>query len=413
MSTATSPVKVTFVALNYAPSLGGAQELIRHIAEGLVARGVEVDVLTSDALRSPTSRDPGRIGIPREVIAGVEVRRHAGVRAVERARYLRRLAWGRVRRRFFPRAEGRTTPALYGPWTLGLIRAVRRATRTSDVVVGCSAPFSTMLLPPWLRRGGRATIVTMPLLHQPTSALHPLISEALRRSDVVVAMTDHEAGLVAEAGVPVDRVRVIPPGTDVGAAPELTPPEARARLGLPERQTVGFIGRLAAYKGVDTLLDAAPEIWAAQPDTTILLAGSPVGWTGYRSPEIAQLGGDRLVIREGYADHERDLLLQACDVVVHPSRHESFGMVAIEAWSVRRPVVLADLACVRSFVEPGRTGELIAPGDAGALASTVVGLLEDPDRRAALADAGRAEAEAHFDWSGVGDRWLETVAGGR
>jgi glycosyltransferase involved in cell wall biosynthesis len=203
---------------------------------------------------------------------------------------------------------------------------------------------------------------------------------------------------------------VIPPGTDVAGAAVLTPSEARQRAGLPEQPTVGFIGRLAAYKGVDTLVDAAPAIWSARPDATVLLAGSPTGWEGYRSPEVAALGGDRLVIREGLDDDERDLLLQACDVVVHPSRHESFGMIAIEAWAARRPVVLADIDAVRSFVDDGRTGLLIPPGDAGALASAVVDLLDDPDQRAALAAAGRAEAEAGFDWERICDQWAELVS---
>jgi glycosyltransferase involved in cell wall biosynthesis len=402
-----APVTVTFVALNYAPSVGGAQELVRRIAEGLVARGVVVEVLTSDALRSPTSRDPGRIDVADEEIAGVRVRRFASSRPVVDASRAVRVLRGRLRR-----AVGRTggsPPALAGPWSFGLARAVRAAARRSDVVVGCSAPFSTLLLPPWLGRGRRATIVSMPLLHRPPGGLHHRLQAALRRSDRVVAMTTHEAGLLAEIGVPADRVQVIPPGTDVDGPEELTPSAARQRVGLPDRPTVGFIGRLAAYKGIDTLLDAAPAIWAAQPDATIMVAGGAAGWDPAGAKEAEALGGDRLVIREGFPHHERDALMQACDVIVHPSRHESFGMIAIEAWAVQRPVVLADIACVGSFVEAGRTGELIPPGDADALARCVIDLMADPQRRRELAAAGRAEAVRAYDWERICDQWLDLV----
>lgn len=410
-----APVTVTFVALNYAPSVGGAQELVRRVAEGLVERGVVVDVLTSDALRSPTSSDPGRIERRREEIAGVRVRRFASSRAVSRADRTIRVLRGRVRRRL-GRPGGRTSPALVGPWSAGLVRAVRQATRTSDVVVGCSAPFSTLLLAPWLRRGGRATVVSMPLLHQSPARLHHRLQEALRRSDQVIAMTAHEAALLAEVQVAADRVEVIPPGTDVGTGEALTPSEARQRVGLPDRPTVGFIGRLAAYKGIDTLLAATPAIWAAHPDTTVMVAGGAAGWDRADATAVEALGGDRLVIREGFPHDERNALMQACDVIVHPSRHESFGMIAIEAWAARRPVVLADIPSVRSFVEPGRTAELVPPGDDAALAQCVIDLLGDSIRSDRLAAAGRAEAERAFDWERICDQWFELVAasaGGR
>ena len=69
-------MKITFLAINYAPSVGGAQQLVQRIAEGLVQRhGHQVTVVTTDALYAPAGKNPGKIPIDREVIAGVEVLR--------------------------------------------------------------------------------------------------------------------------------------------------------------------------------------------------------------------------------------------------------------------------------------------------------------------------------------------------
>jgi len=403
-------VKITFVALNYAPSRGGAQEHVRRVAEGLVARGHRVTVLTTDSLRSPSSHRPGRIRSAYEVIGGVEVRRCATPRVVAwlLPEIRRAVAWQRRRA-----GQPTTTPSgpwLLGPWSPALLLAVRRAMRTDDIVVGCSAPFTTVVLPNWLRlRRGGARVASMPLLHASGPGPHPAVSRALRTSDLVFASTAFEAGVDRTLGISSLRVGVVPPGVEPQDFPAFTPAEARARCGLPERPTVGFIGRIAAYKGVDTLLAAAPEIWAEAPDTTVLIAGSATGWQGFRSAEVAALGGDRLVLREGFEDDERALLYAACDVVVHPSRDESFGLVALESWAAHRPVVLADIPCVRSFVEDGRTAVMIAPGDAPGLARTVIGLLADPAEREQLAEAGNAEIAGRFDWDHVCNSWDEAL----
>jgi glycosyltransferase involved in cell wall biosynthesis len=403
-------VKIAFVALNYAPSRGGAQELVQHLAEGLVGRGHQVQVLTTDGLRSPGAPDRGRIDPADEVIGGVRVRRFAipapissGLRAV-------RMLVHAVRRR-----SGRTatdvSPWLDGPWSPGLLRAVRAATRTDAVVVGCSGPFATVLAPTWFRRGASARLVAMPLLHVPASEVHPAVRRALRRSDRVVALTSFERDTDVQLGVDGADVAVIPAGTDPSAFPALSPAEARRRVGLVERPTVGFVGRLAAYKGIDTFLDAARLVWAAQPDTTILLAGSPTGWGGYRDPELAALAGDRLVIRESFPAEERAVLLAACDVVVHPSRAESFGLVTIEAWAARRPIVVGDIPAVRSLVGSVPAALLVDPGDDEELARTLIELLADLERCQELGAVGRAEVEERFTWDRVGAAWDELLAG--
>lgn len=215
-------MKIAFVALNYAPSRGGAQELVQHLAEGLVGRGHQVQVLTTDGLRSPGAPDRGRIDPADEVIGGVRVRRFAipapissGLRAV-------RMLVHAVRRR-----SGRTatdvSPWLDGPWSPGLLRAVRAATRTDAVVVGCSGPFATVLAPTWFRRGASARLVAMPLLHVPASEVHPAVRRALRRSDRVVALTSFERDTDVQLGVDGADVAVIPAGTDPSAFPALSP----------------------------------------------------------------------------------------------------------------------------------------------------------------------------------------------
>lgn len=409
-------MKVTFVALNYAPSVGGAQTLIAELATGFVARGCEVEVLTTDSLRLPSARNSGNVPVAEEVIDGVTVRRFGTPRAVPSSLRAVRRATKAMQRRS-GRPSRAPSPWLLGPWSPALLRSVRKAMRSSDIVVGVAAPYVTALAPTWWCRGARARVVVVPLLHVSSSSPHPAVARTLRRADRVVALTDFEAAVCIESGADAARVAVVPAGTNPDDYPAMPAADARRILDLPERSTVGFVGRLAAYKGIDTLLEAARELWIDHPDATVLIAGSPSGWTGHRDPAIRALGGDRLIVREEFDDDHRALLLAACDVVVHPSREESFGMVALEAWAARRPIVVADIPAVRGVVEPGVTGEIIEPGDSTGLARTLAELLDDPGRRARLGAAGRAEVEDRYSWDRICDSWqthlADTLAGER
>lgn len=396
-------LRITLSVANYAPSVGGAQEYFRQVAEGLARRGHDVEVLTTDALRAPGRRDAGHITATAEDLAGVRVQRfHQPSWGGAVSRALSRVAAVIAHR---DPAARRLAPATLGPLSPTLALATWRACRRRDVVIGGPAPFTTLTVPVWARSRCGAEVALVPFLHVSLSQPHRAVRRALRRARLVAAATDFEREVLEGLGVAPGSTAVLPPGVDLEEYPALDPAEARNRLGLPDRPTVGYVGRLAVYKGVDTLLAAAPLLWDEFGDLTLLVAGSSAGWTGHREAAEAQLGGDRLVIREDFDQADRAALLAACDVIVCPSREESFGMVIVEAWAARRPVVAADIEAVRSTVERCPGGLLFAVDDVDGLAAAVGDLVRDPARAAAAGEAGRHFVEAEFGWPAIVDGW--------
>jgi len=408
-------LRITFVTMNYAPSVGGMQLLVQRVAEGLAMRGHDVEVITTNALLNPGASNPGWVSPSTEVIGGVLVRRLPFARRTHRVlRFAHRFRRRLVRSLgLSQRAINLAGPLVARPISPRLWIATARALQKRDVVTGVSIPYSTLVAVGLVPRRRRAACVALPLHHD-----HPGVTYrrptrmALRRFDAWIALSDFEVGVLADMGARREDIVNLPPGCDLDAYPQVEPSEARGAVGLPDRPTVGYVGRLTAYKGVDTLLAAVPGLLNRHPDITVLVAGASLGIDDLdrQIQQTAELAGDRLIVRRDFAIEDKPMLLAACDVVVCPSREESFGMVNVEAWAAGRPVISGDIPAVRCLVRPGENGYLSPVGDHEALAEWASSLLDDPAAASEMGRLSRRRAEEEFAWEAIVDRWQDLLA---
>ena len=383
--------------------------MVQQIAEGLAALGHLVTVVTTDAVLSPGARNPGVISVGDELLNGVTVKRRPVARRAHRVIRILRKVLGRMRAR---RLLEWTTPIAAGPIGLGLALEVGRAARVDDIVVGVGAPYLTFPMVDFSTRCGNARAAYLPLLHLSAADPRPSVLRALRRAASVVALTDFERGWLVANGVDGSRAGAIPPGCEVGDTTEGSPASARSQLQVPERPTVGYIGRMAGYKGIGTLLKAMELLWERHPEVNLLLAGGRAGWSAFDEllEQTRRVAGDRLVYLGAFDEAKKSLLYEACDVVASPSREESFGITTIEAWAASRPMVAGDIDVVRSLIRPGEDGELVPVEDVAAWAEALEQLLVDDDRRTRLGSAGRERVEQEFTWPVVIHQWDEFLS---
>jgi len=121
--------------------------------------------------------------------------------------------------------------------------------------------------------------------------------------------------------------------------------------------------------------------------------------------------GDSVRFVHGLSDHDLAGLLGSAEVACVPSLYEGFSLPAVEAMACGTPLVASRAGALPEVVgEDGSCGQLVAPGDAEQLAGALAVLLDDPDRRQRMGEAGRRRASERFSWRAVATGTAELYA---
>lgn len=268
--------------------------------------------------------------------------------------------------------------------------------------------------------------LTEELIDHDVLARNGMLTAATRRferwlvaqPDVLLVSSAAASGLVADANTASDRVVALPDGADLDVfRPVPRDPVLAHRLRLHGRRVVGFLGVLTPYQGVDALLDAIPLVLAAVPDAHFLIMGYP---NEGRYRDLARQRGLSDVTtfpgRVPYA--EAPAWLALADVAVSPKQSltEANGKL-LNYMACGLATVATDTPVNRELLGPA--GHYAPVGDVPALATALISLLQDADRRRAIGAALRARVEQEFSWSalarklsGVYDRLVEAAGRG-
>ncbi len=227
--------------------------------------------------------------------------------------------------------------------------------------------------------------------------------------DAVICV-GHEEYEAAASSLPRQRVRFLPGAVDVDAFANGDRARGRAMLGVdPGRELVVAISRIDRQKDLATLVQA----WAATGrDTCDLALVGPETSPGY-GEELRRLGSGaagRLLMPGNIAAASVPDLLAGADLSVLPSRHEPFGLAVLESWAAGTAVIAAAVGGPAWLLAGESCGRLFPPGDHVALSALLRDQLDHPERRRALAEAGRRRANAEFTWRHHVDRLLTIYA---
>ena len=230
-----------------------------------------------------------------------------------------------------------------------------------------------------------------------------------RHADRVVTICDSMRRELGGRGVPLERVKVVPNGVNVGEFTPLVRAQGLAdRLGLNGGPVFGFIGSFYRYEGLRFLVEQFPKIRAQIPNARLMLVGG-----GEEESALKALGGAGAgVVFTGRVPHAEVVdYYSLVDVFVCPRlRMRLTELVTplkpLESMAMGKAVLASDVGGHRELIEDGRTGVLFAAENSDAFVAQSVRLANDPALRATLGEAGRRFVNDERCWAKLAQRYI-------
>jgi D-inositol-3-phosphate glycosyltransferase len=255
------------------------------------------------------------------------------------------------------------------------------------------------------------------------SSRQRLITEAdvIAKSDCLIASTPYEFDdLLEHYNATPERLCISAPGVDHDIFHHRDRHIARDRLKIGDDQIVLFVGRIQAHKGTAVALEAFADLLETRTangrTVKLHIVGGASGTQGQEElNRCRQIINQRAISEQvrffdpqphtELANHYR-----AADVVIVPSRSESFGLVAAEAQACGTPVVASNIGGLPYVVNASESGLLVNGRDPLAFAAAIGAVLDHPSFAERLSN-GAVDYSQKFSWEATADRLLELYDG--
>ncbi len=221
---------------------------------------------------------------------------------------------------------------------------------------------------------------------------------------VIVCTNYMREELQTTLGTPTNKINVIYNGIRAQkkqVAPGHDRASFRQRFALVEERIVYYVGRMTPEKGIASLVAAAPAVLAAMADQVkfVIIGG---GNTVPYQRQVQQLGlGPHFLFTGFLDDAELDIFQTIADCAVFPSLYEPFGIVALESFAARVPVVVSDAGGLPEVVRHGETGIVTRRDDPTSIADGILQVLNHPQLSARLVEKAYQDLNQRFRWDQI------------
>jgi D-inositol-3-phosphate glycosyltransferase len=323
-------------------------------------------------------------------------------------------------------------PVHVGEFTEGVIDWINERDRTYDIVhshywlsgrtgVRMKDMFQIPMANSFHTLGKVKDATRHPSEHSSTRTRLMTEADVIARSDCVIASTPFEFDdLLEHYDATPERLCVSAPGVDHALFRPGDQDTARAQLGFGTEQIVLFVGRIQAHKGAGIAVEAFADLLDARttedPPVVLHIVGGASGAQGRSELEECRriITQRQMTFKVRFFEPQPHAVLadhyRAANVVIVPSRSESFGLAAAEAQASGTPVVASNIGGLRYVVNASESGLLVNDHDPRAFATAIAAILDHPGFADRLS-VGALSFSERFSWEATATRLLELYEG--
>lgn len=213
----------------------------------------------------------------------------------------------------------------------------------------------------------------------------------LKNIDRQVAVSKAMSDLYYQLKLTPERLKFIHHGINIKDLPE---PADKEQYRYGDKQLL-ILGRIEEVKGHTYLLNAMPEVIKIFPEVKLLVIGN--GTQRELLEQQSTLAGiEKNILFLGFRQNPYPFMANS-DILVSPSMYESFGLVFIEAFAMKLPVIAFDAPAANEIISNEQTGLLVPVYNSSVLAEKIIYLLQNPEERKRLADAAYEKYVTYFN----------------
>jgi glycosyltransferase involved in cell wall biosynthesis len=227
-------------------------------------------------------------------------------------------------------------------------------------------------------------------------------STLLRDASKVIALSEIEAEQYKCAGVPAEKIAIVPNGIDLTEYSDLPPKGSfKKKFGLEKNEKIVlYLGRIHEIKGIDILVRAFANILHKLDDVRLVIVGPDDGYLGEIEALIKALKIENKVLISGplYGKDKLEAYVDA-DVYVLSSIYEIFGISLLEAYACSTPVIASSVGGLKDLVINGETGFLVEPGSIVELSRSIVFMIDNSASAKRMGMKGREFVKNFSAWT--------------
>ena len=281
-------------------------------------------------------------------------------------------------------------------------------------VIHCSyLPYATLLYALILAKILDIPAIVTPFLHDANARYQDdAIFHVLGKFDGIIACTEYEKQTIVHHNVSSKIIHILPMGVDHEKFQRDYKSLIRKNYQI-FNPLVLFVGYKNYEKGALTLLNAIPSIISKNPDVSFMFIGPPTLAFNLTLKKLKKSHPEVQIINltpenlSGIFDSQKIGAFQLADIFVMPSRSDAYGIVYLEAWATKTPVIAANFPAMKEVINVESDGILVDFDNTENLSKEILNLLASPKKRKQMGESGYSKIQKHNNWHQIASQTLD------